>query len=74
MQESFVDTIKRMYDQYNLQDFNFGEAGSDNLNPQREMVKDKITIIEAAVQEITDDIVRKKIRQAKKMHQKLGLL
>ncbi len=66
MQESFVDTIKRMYDQYNLQDFNFGEAGSDNLNPQREMVKDKITIIEAAVQEITDDIVRKKIRQAKK--------
>ena len=55
-----------MYDQYNLQDFNFGEAGSDNLNPQREMVKDKITIIEAAVQEITDDIVRKKIRQAKK--------
>lgn len=55
-------TIKRVYDEYHLGDFEYGAAGSDNLNPQREMVKDQLQLMEAAIQELTDEIVRKKIR------------
>ncbi len=60
-------TIKRVYDQYHLKDFEYGKVGSDNLNPQREMIKDQVTLIEAAVQELTDEIVRKKIRVPKEV-------
>jgi hypothetical protein len=60
-------TIKRVYDQYHLKDFEYGKVGSDNLNPQREMVKDQVALIEAAVQELTDEIVRKKIRIPKEV-------
>lgn len=56
-------TIKRIYDQYHLSDFEYGKVGSDNLNPQREMIKDQVAIIEAAVQELTDEIVRKRIKK-----------
>ena len=60
-------TIKRVYDQYHLKDFEYGKVGSDNLNPQREMIKDQVALIEAAVQELTDEIVRKKIRVPKEV-------
>lgn len=64
-------TIKRVYDQYHLNDFQYGKVGSDNLNPQREMIKDQVQLIEAAVQELTDEIVRKKIRQPKPEEEKI---
>lgn len=64
-------TIKRVYDQYHLGDFQYGKVGSDNLNPQREMIKDQVELIEAAVQELTDEIVRKKIRQPKPEEEKI---
>lgn len=66
MQKRVDSTIKRVYDQYHLDDFEYGKIGSDNLNPQREIIRDKVKLIEAAVQELTDELVRKKIRPPKK--------
>lgn len=64
-------TIKRVYDQYHLSDFEYGKIGSDNLNPQREMIKDQVALIEAAVQELTDEIVRKKIRVPEELEESI---
>lgn len=64
-------TIKRVYDQYHLKDFEYGKAGSDNLNPQREMIKDQVALIEAAVQELTDEIVKKKIKIPKQIEEEI---
>ena len=58
-------TIKRVYDQYNPQDFSYGQLGSDNLNPKREMVLDRIDEIEGKIQEITNAIVLKKLNPQK---------
>src|SRR5574344_327753 len=60
--EEMNSTIKRLYDQYKPQDFKYGAAGSDNLNPQREMLMDQIDAIEKKIQDVTDEIVRKKIK------------
>lgn len=61
--EEMNSTIKRLYDQYKPQDFKYGAAGSDNLNPQREMLMDQIDAIEKKIQDVTDEIVRKKINK-----------
>lgn len=63
--ELMDQTIKRLYDEYKPQDFVYGQAGSDNLNPKREMVMNQVELIERKVQEITNDIVLKKIRAPK---------
>lgn len=52
-------TIKRTYDQYKPQDFDFGDS---NLNPKREIILDQMALIEKAVQALTNDIVLKKIK------------
>ncbi len=62
VKDDLTSTIKRVYDQYNPQDFSYGEVGSDNLNPQREMVLDQIDKVEKKIQEITNAIVLKKIK------------
>lgn len=66
-------TIKRIYDQYHLSDFEYGKVGSDNLNPQREMIKDQVAIIEAAVQELTDEIVRKRIKKPEELEEPVNV-
>lgn len=62
IQDDINSTIKRVYDQYNPQDFSYGSIGSDNLNPQRDMVLDKIDKVEKKIQEITNAIVIKKLK------------
>lgn len=57
-----TQTIKRLYDQYKPQDFS---VGNDNLNPKREMSFDKIKEIENTLQELTNELVRKKIKTPK---------
>jgi len=54
-------TIKRVYDQYNLKDYNYGDKDSVNLNPRREIHFDKLDTVMARLQEVTDDIIRKRI-------------
>lgn len=55
-----TSTIDKLYDQYKLQDWGLDE-NIDNLNPKREMLISQVKQIEHAIQELTDDIVRKKI-------------
>lgn len=62
MIENIQQTIKRAYDQYKPQDFSIG---LDNLNPKREMILDKMAEIENKAQELTNEIIRKKIRTKK---------
>lgn len=62
IQDDVKSTIKRVYDQYNPQDFTYGAPGSDNLNPQREMVLDQIDKVEKKIQEITNAVVLKKLK------------
>lgn len=65
---SSKQTIKRAYDQYKPQDFSIG---ADNLNPKREMILDKMAEIEHKVQELTNEIVRKKIRAPQAVQEKV---
>lgn len=65
---SSKQTIKRAYDQYKPQDFSIG---ADNLNPKREMILDKMAEIEHKVQELTNEIVRKKIRAPQAIQEKV---
>lgn len=65
---SSKQTIKRAYDQYKPQDFSIGV---DNLNPKREMILDKMAEIEHKVQELTNEIVRKKIRAPQAVQEKV---
>jgi hypothetical protein len=54
--------LKKTYDQYIPgEDFHYGQPGSDNLNPVREVKFDQMDIIVKRLQEITDDIIRKQI-------------
>ncbi|MCF0125081.1 MAG: hypothetical protein HUJ68_04880 [Clostridia bacterium] len=53
-----TSTIDKVYDQYQLQDYNLN---SDNLNPKREMLMGQVKQIEKVIQDLTDDIVRKRI-------------
>jgi len=54
-------TIKRVYDQYDHKDYNYGTLDSTNLNPKREIKFDRLDKVAARLQEITDDIIRKRI-------------
>lgn len=53
-----TSTIDKLYDQYKLQDW---DLNTDNLNPKREMLMGQVKQIEKAIQNLTDDIVRKRI-------------
>lgn len=68
MVKDIKQTIKRAYDQYKPQDFS---VGLDNLNPKREMLLDKMAEIENKVQELTNDIVRKKIKPKEAPEEKI---
>jgi len=54
-------TIKRVYDSYDHKDFSYGSEDSTNLNPKREISYDQLDRLVARLQEVTDDIIRKKI-------------
>lgn len=55
-------SIERLYDKYVDKDFSFGQ---DNLNPQRSMIYDKIDDIDRRVQAVADNIIKRKLAQAK---------
>jgi hypothetical protein len=55
------NTIKKVYDVYKPSDYELGEESSTNLNPKREIDFSKIEIIRKRLQEVTDDIIRRKI-------------
>jgi hypothetical protein len=55
------NTIKKVYDVYKPSDYELGEESSTNLNPKREIDFSKIEIVRKRLQEITDDIIRRKI-------------
>jgi hypothetical protein len=61
MAEPTKNIIKRTYDEYQNQDYRYGTDSATNLNPVREIKFDQIEIIRKRLQEVTDDIVRKKI-------------
>ena len=54
-------TIKRLYDQYNQKDFDYSREDSVNLNPKREVSFEHLDRITKKLQEITDDIILKRI-------------
>jgi hypothetical protein len=54
-------TINKVYDKYDAKDFSYGEENSTNLNPKREISFDKLDRIALKLQEVTDDIIRKRI-------------
>jgi hypothetical protein len=60
MEESKT-TIKKVYSEYYPQDFNYFSEDSTNLNPKREISLDNLDRIVTKLQEVTDDIIRKKI-------------
>ncbi len=66
-----TSTIDRLYDQYKLQDWDFSNINADNLNPKREMVLGQVKQIEKAIQNLTDDIVRKRITPSKEAIEEL---
>ena len=55
-------TIKRVYDQYDQKDFSYGTEDSFNLNPKREINLDKLDKLAAKIQEVTDNIIQKRIQ------------
>jgi len=55
-------TIKRTYDKYDTKDFTYGAEDSVNLNPKREINFDQLDRIVVKLQEVTDDIIRKRIQ------------
>lgn len=57
-----TSTIDKLYDQYKLQDW---DINADNLNPKREMLMGQVQQLEKAIQNLTDDIVRKRITPKK---------
>lgn len=57
-----TSTIDKLYDQYKLQDW---DINTDNLNPKREMLMGQVQQLEKAIQNLTDDIVRKRITPKK---------
>jgi hypothetical protein len=59
--EQNKNVIKRTYDAFINSDYEYGTISSTNLNPVREIRFDQIEIIRRRLQEITDDIVRRKI-------------
>jgi hypothetical protein len=60
MEESQT-TVKKVYNKYEPQDFNYFSEDSTNLNPKREISLDNLDRIVSKLQEVTDDIIRKKI-------------
>jgi hypothetical protein len=60
MEESNT-TIKKVYNEYQPQDFNYFSEDSTNLNPKREISLDNLDKIVVKLQEVTDDIIRKRI-------------
>lgn len=54
--------IKQVYNTYQDQDFQYGEQGSDNLNPRREVAFEQLDKLETKIQELTNIIVRKRLR------------
>jgi hypothetical protein len=61
MAEQSKNIIKRTYDEFINSDWQYGEVSSTQLNPVREIKFDQIEIIRKRLQEITDDIVRRRI-------------
>jgi hypothetical protein len=61
MAEQTTNVIKRTYDAYQNQDYLYGTDSATNLNPVREIKFDQIEVIRRRLQEVTDDIVRRKI-------------
>ena len=57
--------IKRTYDEYKNKDFSYGDLSSTNLNPKREISFDTLDKIAEKLQEVTDDIIRRKIEKPK---------
>lgn len=57
--------IKRTYDEYRNKDFSYGDLSSTNLNPKREISFDTLDKIAEKLQEVTDDIIRRKIEKPK---------
>jgi len=57
-------TIKRLYDQYTQKDFDYSSVDSVNLNPKREISFDQLDKIAKKLQEVTDNIVLKRIQPA----------
>ena len=53
--------IKKVYDEYLPKDHSYGTLDSTNLNPKREVQLDKLERIAQKLQQISDDIVRKKL-------------
>lgn len=53
--------IKKVYNEYLPKDHTYGTIDSTNLNPKREVQLDKLERIAQKLQQISDDIVRKKI-------------
>lgn len=62
-------TIKNTYNEYKPQDFQYGDIDSTNLNPKREVKFDQLDKIAIRLQEITDDIIRKRIIPSQEVEQ-----
>jgi hypothetical protein len=61
MAEQSKNIIKKTYDSYINSDYQYGSESSVTLNPVREIKFDQIEIIRRRLQEVTDDLVRRKI-------------
>jgi hypothetical protein len=59
--EQSKNVIKRTYDSYINSDYKFGTEDATTLNPKREIKFDQIEVIRKRLQEVTDDIIRKKM-------------
>jgi hypothetical protein len=61
MAEQSKNIIKKTYDSYINSDYQYGSESSVTLNPVREVKFDQIEVIRRRLQEVTDDLVRRKI-------------